>query len=185
MTPPLTPIGRLLDAIAFAADRHRNQRRKDADASPYVNHPIALATVLANEGGVDDVDVLCAAVLHDTIEDTATTRDELAARFGERVASLVDEVTDDKSLRKDVRKRLQVETAPKKSPGAALIKLADKTCNLRDIAATPPHDWSAARKAEYFEWARRVVDGLPPVNDAMRRAFDAAYEAGREPPPGR
>jgi guanosine-3',5'-bis(diphosphate) 3'-pyrophosphohydrolase len=168
-------LARLLDAISFAAERHRNQRRKDREASPYINHPIALATVLANDGGVADVEVLQAAVLHDTIEDTETTFDELVARFGARVAGIVAEVTDDKNLPRDVRKRLQIEDAPNKTPQAALVKLADKICNLRDIASAPPAGWSLERRREYFEWARRVVDGLPKVNDKLLDLFDDAY----------
>jgi GTP diphosphokinase / guanosine-3',5'-bis(diphosphate) 3'-diphosphatase len=168
-------LTRLLEAISFAADRHRNQRRKDAEASPYINHPIALATLLATTGGVEDVVVLQAAILHDTIEDTETSVNELAERFGNDVASIVLEVTDDKLLPKAERKRLQVEHASHRSEEAALVKLADKTCNLRDVAATPPVNWSLERRREYFEWAKRVVDGLPAVNEPMRRAFDATY----------
>lgn len=165
----------LLDAVMFAAERHRNQRRKDAEASPYINHPIALAHLLATTGGIADLDVLRAAILHDTVEDTETTEAELRERFGEAVASIVMEVTDDKALPKQRRKELQVEHAPHKSHGAALVKLADKTCNLRDIAAAPPADWSLARRQEYFDWAKRVVDGLPKVNAWLLAAFQDAY----------
>lgn len=167
----------LLDAVMFAAERHKNQRRKDVEASPYINHPIALAHLLATTGGVEDLVVLRAAILHDTVEDTETTEAELRARFGDAVADIVMEVTDDKALPKQRRKELQVEHAPHKSSGAALVKLADKTCNLRDIAAAPPADWPLFRRQEYFDWVKRVVDGLPPVNDAMLRAFADAYAA--------
>jgi len=168
-------IARLLDAVHFAADRHRNQRRKDADASPYINHPLALARLLSVDAGVSDVDVLMSAVLHDTVEDTETTIEELRARFGERVAELVAEVTDDKRLPKGRRKELQIEHAPHKSPGAALIKLADKTCNLRDVADAPPADWSLERRREYFDWAKQVVDGLPATNEPLRALFAEAF----------
>lgn len=167
----------LLDAVMFAAERHKNQRRKDVEASPYINHPIALAHLLATTGGVEDLAVLRAAILHDTVEDTETTEAELRERFGHAVADIVMEVTDDKSLPKQRRKELQVEHAPHKSTGAALVKLADKTCNLRDIAAAPPADWPLSRRQEYFDWAKRVVDGLPRVNDAMLGAFADAYAA--------
>lgn len=170
-------LAELLDAVMFAAERHRNQRRKDADASPYINHPIALAHLLATVGAVDDLDVLRAAVLHDTVEDTETSETELRERFGDVVAGIVMEVTDDKALPKQRRKELQVEHAPHKSQGAALVKLADKTCNLRDIAATPPADWPLARRQEYFDWAKRVVDGLPKVSAPMLAAFEEAYAA--------
>jgi guanosine-3',5'-bis(diphosphate) 3'-pyrophosphohydrolase len=165
----------LFDALAFAARKHRDQRRKDAHASPYINHPIALAQLLSVEGGVTDTRTLIAAVLHDTIEDTETTYDELRARFGKVVADLVAEVTDDKALPKAERKRLQVVHAPHKSRRAALVKLADKTWNLRDMADNPPVNWSLERRREYFDWARAVVDGLPPVNKRLRQVFDEAY----------
>ena len=166
------PMGAFVKAVAFAADKHRNQRRKDAEASPYINHPIALANVLANEGGVDDVTVLCAAVLHDTIEDTETTPEELQAIFGPKVASVVMEVTDDKSLEKSVRKQRQVEHAPHMSREAKLVKLADKISNLRDIIASPPADWSAERKQNYFEWAAKVVAGVRGVHPDLEAIFD-------------
>jgi GTP diphosphokinase / guanosine-3',5'-bis(diphosphate) 3'-diphosphatase len=165
----------LLKAIQFAALKHRDQRRKDKEASPYINHPIALASLLAQAGGVDDVVVLQAAILHDTIEDTQTTYDELVAEFGQEVADVVLEVTDDKTLLKHERKQLQIDTAPHKSMAATLVKLADKTCNLNDIADSPPQDWSLQRRREYFDWARKVVDGLPKVNGRMEQAFEDAW----------
>ena len=166
----------LLATIEFAAAKHRNQRRKDAEASPYINHPLQLAHVLATEGGVSDLKTLMAAVLHDTVEDTETTYDELVERFGRKVADVVMEVTDDKALVKADRKRRQVEQAPHMSKRAALVKLADKTCNLRDVAKNPPTGWPLTRKQEYFDWAKEVVDGLPAVSKKMRKAFDAAFE---------
>src|SRR5438270_4697478 len=128
----------LLKALAFAAHKHRDQRRKDARASPYINHPIALANVLRNEGNIADPLVICAALLHDTIEDTETTPEELEREFGKRVRDVVLEVTDDKLLPKKERKRLQIEHAPHLSRAAKLVKLADKICNLRDVADSPP-----------------------------------------------
>lgn len=175
--------GLLLDALMFAAERHRNQRRKDVEASPYINHPIALAHLLATAGGIDDVDVLRAAILHDTVEDTETTQAELRERFGDRVASIVMEVTDDKSLPKQRRKELQVEHASHKSDGAALVKLADKICNLRDIAAAPPAEWSLARRQEYFDWAKRVVDRLPQVSAPLLATFEKAFSLRPQPRP--
>jgi guanosine-3',5'-bis(diphosphate) 3'-pyrophosphohydrolase len=165
----------LLKALAFAAHKHRDQRRKDPEASPYINHPIALADVLVNEGGVTDVEVLCAALLHDTVEDTATTPEELGAAFGERVARIVAEVTDDKTLPKAERKRLQVAHAGELSHEAKLVKLADKICNLRDVAERAPASWDLARRREYFDWAKRVVDGLRGAHPRLEAAFDAAY----------
>jgi len=164
----------LLKALAFASLKHRDQRRKDAEASPYINHPIALADVLVNEGGVTDIEVLCAALLHDTVEDTATTHEELVNAFGSRIARIVAEVTDDKRLPKSERKRLQVEHAAALSREAKLVKLADKICNLRDVATRPPAHWDAARRREYFDWARQVIDGLRGVHPRLEAAFDAA-----------
>ena len=145
-------LGLVLKAMAFAALKHRNQRRKDAEASPYINHPIALADVLWHEGGVrDPPTVIAAALLHDTIEDTKTTKVELRQVFGVKVGGTVVEVTDDKRVPKQRRKELQIEHAATLSNGAKLVKLADKICNLGDILASPPKDWSVERKREYFE----------------------------------
>jgi guanosine-3',5'-bis(diphosphate) 3'-pyrophosphohydrolase len=165
----------LLRALAFAAHKHRDQRRKDAEASPYINHPIALADVLVNEGGVTDIEVLAAALLHDTLEDTATTHEELVNAFGSRVARIVAEVTDDKNLEPAERKRRQIEHAPHLSAEAKLVKLADKICNLRDAAERPPARWDLARRQEYFDWARQVIAGVRGVHARLEAAFDAAY----------
>ena len=168
----------VLDAASFAADRHRMQRRKDAEASPYINHPLALADLLAREGGVTDTIVIVAALLHDTVEDTETSLAEIEARFGAEVAGIVAEVTDDKSLSSKERKRLQVVKAASKSEGAKLVKLADKICNLRDITSTPPADWSLERRLEYFRWAREVVAGLRGASPPLERVFDEVHAAG-------
>lgn len=168
----------LLAAAVFAARKHSTQRRKDADATPYINHPLALADVLANVGRVTDTDVLCAALLHDTLEDTDTRAGELRAEFGPAIAGIVLEVSDDKSLAKQARKDLQVEHASQLSEQAKLVKLADKICNLRDIAASPPEGWSQERKREYFAWSKRVVDGMRGTNAALEQTFDEAYRCG-------
>ena len=168
----------LIDALAFAADKHRRQRRKDPEASPYINHPISLARVLSVEGRVRDVKVLAAAVLHDTLEDTETTYEELHERFGQTIAAVVREVTDDKTLQPPERKRLQIEHAAQLSRRARLVKLADKTCNLRDLITNPPHDWQLQRRRDYFDWAKRVVDRIRGTDKKLERAFDDAY-AGR------
>jgi GTP diphosphokinase / guanosine-3',5'-bis(diphosphate) 3'-diphosphatase len=168
--------GKILEALQFAAFKHRDQRRKDHAASPYINHPIALANVLWHEGGVHDPGVICAALLHDTIEDTQTTPEELRDAFGSRITRIVLEVTDDKLLPKAERKRRQIEHAPHLSRGAKLVKLADKICNLRDVAASPPPTWSLRRRRQYFDWARKVVAGVRGVNRKLEKAFDAAFE---------
>lgn len=169
----------LFDALAFAARKHRDQRRKDAEASPYINHPIAVAHVLAAEGAVTDPTVLVAALLHDTVEDTRTTFAELEQRFGPAVAGLVRELSDDKSLPKAERKRLQVAHAAAASAGARQIKLADKICNVRDITDTPPADWPPERKTAYLDWAADVVNACRGANPALEAAFDATLERAR------
>jgi guanosine-3',5'-bis(diphosphate) 3'-pyrophosphohydrolase len=171
----MTDLRLLLKALAFAAHKHRDQRRKDAEASPYINHPIALADVLVNEGGVTDVEVISAALLHDTVEDTATTPQELETAFGPRIARIVAEVTDDQALPKAERKRLQIEHAATISPEAKLVKLADKICNLRDVVDHPPAKWDLNRRGEYFDWAKSVVDRLRGAHPRLEKAFDDAY----------
>ncbi|HEX4384814.1 MAG TPA: HD domain-containing protein [Myxococcales bacterium] len=175
MTQSENDLQLVLRALAFAAHKHRDQRRKDAEASPYINHPIALANCLSNEGGVGEPLVLVAALLHDTVEDTETTLEELTVQFGPRVSAIVGEVTDDKSLPKSRRKQAQIEHAPHLSREARLVKLADKICNLRDVATAPPAGWGIARKQEYFEWAKQVVDGLRGVSPQLELAFDEAF----------
>lgn len=172
---PEKSIHRILEALQFAAQKHRDQRRKDIEASPYINHPIALANVLWREAGVHEADVICAALLHDTVEDTNTTREELIERFGKKIAALVMEVTDDKTLRKPERKRLQIEHAAHISRKAKLVKLADKISNLRDVAASPPKDWPLKRRQEYFDWAKQVVDGMRGVHPKLEQLFDLAH----------
>lgn len=155
----------LLDAASFAARKHCGQRRKDSAATPYINHPLEVGRILAG-AGVDDVDVLIAALLHDTIEDTKTSAEEIASLFGENVVRLVLEVTDDKSLPKAERKRLQVVMAPLKSDGAKMIKIADKIANLRDLEGSPP-DWSPQRIRSYRQWAGQVVRACRGVNSRL------------------
>jgi guanosine-3',5'-bis(diphosphate) 3'-pyrophosphohydrolase len=167
----------IIRAASFAAHKHRNQRRKDADASPYINHPLALANVLANEAGVTDPIVLAAALLHDTVEDTDTSLDELTNAFGAAITNTVAEVTDDKQLAKGERKRMQIEHAAHISTPAKLVKLADKISNVRDVAASPPADWSIERRREYFDWAKAVVDQMRGTHGKLETLFDEAYKA--------
>lgn len=180
---PQEPAGLslVLRAASFAALKHRDQRRKDQQATPYINHPLALAQVLSEEGGVNDPEILAAALLHDTIEDTQTTLQELRGEFGERIAALVTEVSDTKFLKKRSRKKLQVAKARRASRAAQQIKIADKLCNLRDMVARPPADWSPTRKREYFDWARSVVDQIRGANPDLSRRFDALYASQRPP----
>ena len=172
---PEHSIQKILEALQFAAHKHRDDRRKDVAASPYINHPIALANVLWQEAAVHEPDVICAALLHDTVEDTQTTEAELVERFGRKIAGIVMEVTDDKSLEKPERKRMQIEHAPHLSREAKLVKLADKISNLRDVAASPPKDWPLKRRQEYFDWAKQVVDGMRGVHPKLEQLFDLAH----------
>ncbi len=166
-------------ALQFAAERHVHHRRKGGRDIPYINHPIAVATLLATVGGVSDPDILAAALLHDTVEDTATTPGELLEHCGARIAGLVAEVTDDPSLGSAERKATQEREARFKSPSAKVIRLADKICNVRDITYHPSHGWSAERKLAYFDWAERVVAGLKGSHAVLEAAFDDALLAAR------
>jgi (p)ppGpp synthase/HD superfamily hydrolase len=168
------PVLLFARALDFAARKHMHQRRKGELAEPYVNHLSDVARLLAEASGGDDVTVVIAGLLHDTIEDTDTTFAELAKEFGSEVAELVGEVTDDKTLPKAERKRLQVETAPHKSLRARMIKLADKTSNLHSMIASPPKDWSLERRRDYIEWATQVAAGCSGVNAYLEQQFDRA-----------
>ena len=161
-------------AFEFAAERHVDHRRKGEAAEPYVNHLAEVARLVAEATDGRDAALVAAALLHDTIEDTPTGFEELVDRFGPDVATLVREVTDDKSLPKDERKRRQVANAPSRSPRAKLIKLADKTSNLRALVTSPPASWAEGRRSEYVRWAREVAAGLRGVNARAEAAFDAA-----------
>lgn len=177
MTFTEADLGLVLRALHFSAQKHRDQRRKDSRGSPYINHPIQVAETLWRAGGVRDPVLIVGALLHDTIEDTETTREEIDELFGDEVGALVLEVTDDKSLPKQVRKRLQVERAPHKSDLAKQLKLADKICNVADVAGAAPEDWSLDRRREYLDWSRRVVDGLRGVNARLEAHYDAVLSS--------
>jgi (p)ppGpp synthase/HD superfamily hydrolase len=170
------PVLLFARALDFAARKHVHQRRKGELAEPYVNHLSDVARLLAEATKGEDIAVVIAGLLHDTIEDTETTFAELAKEFGPEVAELVSEVTDDKTLPKAERKRLQEETASQKSARARMIKLADKTSNLHSMIASPPKDWSSQRKREYIEWAGRVVEGCRGVSPYLEREFERARQ---------
>jgi (p)ppGpp synthase/HD superfamily hydrolase len=172
----MNELALLLRAISFSAQKHRHQTRKGDDPSPYINHPIQVAELMANVGGVEDVSALAAAVLHDTVEDTGTTPEELESLFGNAVRKLVEEVTDDKRLPKLERKRLQVEHARQLSPAAKLIKIADKICNVRDVTENPPAGWPIGRRRQYLEWAEQVVAGCRGTNAPLEVHFDEVLQ---------
>lgn len=167
----------LLKALSFAAHKHKDQRRKDKATSPYINHPISLADILCNEAHITDINVICGALLHDTVEDTETTLDELKHEFGEPIRKIVDEVTDNKKLSKEKRKQHQIDHAANASKNAKLVKLADKISNLRDVANNPPPEWDLKRRQEYFDWAKRVIDQVRGVDPGLEKLFDDAFDS--------
>ncbi|XP_075215781.1 metazoan SpoT homolog-1 [Lycorma delicatula] len=172
----------ILRCANFAAVKHKDQRRKNADKTPYINHPIGVANILSEEGGITDPDVICAALLHDTVEDTNTTFEELKTHFGSRITNIVAECTDDKSLPSDERKQLQIVNASGSSHEAKLVKLADKLYNLRDLTNEPPVGWSEEKRANYYVWAQKVIEGLKGTNDALERKLDVIFsEKGLKP----
>ena len=175
----LNAVVTILKALHFAAGKHRDQRRKGAEASPYINHPIEVAELLSRVGGVHDRITLQGALLHDTIEDTQTTPEELEAAFGLEVRRVVEEVTDDKRLPKAERKRLQIEHAPHLSERARQIKLADKISNVRAITQSPPTDWTLARRQEYLDWTEKVVAGLRGCSPSLESLYDQLLNEGR------
>ncbi|CAF3739920.1 unnamed protein product [Rotaria sordida] len=151
---------KFMHALQFAAYKHRFQKRKDLDGTPYINHPIGVAHILSNEAGIKDFDLLAAALLHDTIEDTETTLGELVQEFGPRIAGIVAELTDDKNLPKAERKRLQIVNAGQLTSDAIVVRLADKIYNLRDLNRSTPVGWSEERVEEYFQWSSKVARQL-------------------------
>lgn len=169
----------LFEAITFAAERHRGQRRKDVDATPYINHPIAVAAALVADG-ITDGPLIIAALLHDTVEDTKTSSEQLEKHFGPDVRGLVEEVSDNKALPKDVRKRLQIEHAPSLSHRAKQLKLADLSCNVLDVALRPPTDWSLDRRLGYLDWAERVAAGCRGISPRLEARFHEALLSSRQ-----
>ena len=167
-------------ALALATEKHKNHTRLAKKKSPYIAHPIAVRHILSDVGGVEDAEVLAAALLHDTLEDTPTTREELIENFGQMVCSLVEEVSDDKTLPRQTRKDLQIQHAPQLSEGAVLIKLGDKISNVTDITHTPPTNWDSSRRLEYFDWAEKVINNCPKVNTSLEKYFKDSIQKGRE-----
>lgn len=174
----MNEIVKIVRALDFAARKHVGQKRKGEAGEPYVNHLAEVALMLAEATDGRDPNLVIAGLLHDTIEDQDVKYEELLAEFGKDVADLVVEVTDDESLPKEERKRLQVETAPIKSERAKMLKIADKTANLRSIRSSPPSHWSQERKHQYFDWAARVVAGCRGVSKPLEALFDEAHRRG-------
>lgn len=175
----MNDLALILKSLDFAAFRHKGQLRKGEGSTPYINHPIQVANLLANYAGEADPVLISAAILHDVVEDTVNStseRDELIDQiseiFGEEILSLTLEVTDDKTLDKFERKKLQIESASHKSDRAKKLKIADKIMNLRDLTDNPPSDWSRERITDYFDWAEKVVEGLRGVSQILDDLFD-------------
>jgi (p)ppGpp synthase/HD superfamily hydrolase len=173
----LVSVWRAADA---AARWHVHQRRKSAAQEPYINHLLEVACLVTQATGGTDPNAVIAALLHDAIEDQGVTAETIASEFGQRVADIVMEVTDDKSLPKAERKRKQVENAPKKSREAKLVKLADKISNVRTISSSPPPDWSVQRRLDYIQWAKEVVAGLRGTSPWLEQQFDEASRRAEE-----
>lgn len=173
-------ISALLHAFKFAAYKHQHQRRKNQAASPYINHLIEVAEVLWEIGRVRDIDTLVAGILHDTIEDTNTSPEELETTFGAKIRAIVEEVTDDKRLPKQVRKQLQIERAGVASEEARHVKLADKICNVGDLLESPPADWPLQRRIDYVDWAEDVIRGLRGTNTLLEQHFDEVCRQVRQ-----
>ncbi|KOC69905.1 Guanosine-3',5'-bis(diphosphate) 3'-pyrophosphohydrolase MESH1 [Habropoda laboriosa] len=165
----------IIKCVNFAAIKHKDQRRLDEEETPYINHPIGVANILIQEGQIHDPVTIVAALLHDTVEDTATTFEEIENEFGTEVCNIVREVTDDKSLAKQERKKLQIKNAPKKSYKAKLVTLADKLYNLRDLQRAIPVGWSQDRVKEYFKWSKAVIDGCRKTNFSLERQLDLIF----------
>lgn len=182
---PSLDLQKVLAAISYSAERHQSQTRKDLAATPYIIHPMGVAQQLIEIGKIHDADILTGALLHDVIEDTFSLEEtdkgytEISFLFGETVAGYVREVSDDKALPKEERKRLQIEHAPHKSYGATAIKLSDKLYNLKDLSHSPPPDWPQERTDLYFSWAEKVVQGLPDHHPALKEAVQKTIDAYR------
>ncbi len=168
----------LIKAGVYAAEKHKYQRRKGFNQVPYVNHPLKVASLLSQCGEKDET-LLIAAILHDVIEDTDATEQEITEKFSKEVSDIVMEVTDDKDLPYAVRKELQIKRVPSLSENAKKLKIADKTCNIRDILIYPL-DWSTERKLSYLEWAGEVIDKCRNINPELDKAFDKTRDEGLE-----
>lgn len=169
----------LTNAILFAAKSHSGQHRKDG-LTPYINHPIEVMHLLQHSGYINDSEILMAAVLHDVVEDTDVTALDIAGRFGKRVASIVLELTDDKTLSKEERKRLQLLSTETLSPEARLIRICDKICNVHDILYAPPGNWTIERRIDYLNWAEAVVNKIRGTNETLEKRFEGLMKEGRK-----
>lgn len=169
-------IAKVVRAAYFAGEKHSKQRRGDVEATPYINHPLELASILVDEGLVGDVDVICASLLHDTLEDTDTSVDELVANFGPKIAGIVAEVSNDMSLDSQARKISELESISTLSKNAKLVKLVDKIANIRDVSTMPPVGWNLEKKEHYFDFALSIAER---AKDASPRLYEIFVKIGR------
>lgn len=176
----MTDLILIAKALDFAAQKHRHQRRKDHAATPYINHPIKLMSILIEEAGVYEAEVIAAALLHDTIEDTDTSADEIERHFGRKVRTIVEEVTDDHGLPRHQRKALQISHAPHLTREAALVKIADKIANLRDLEVAPPSHWTEERKQDYRDWAQKVISNIQNPHPQLLSIFQSVVQKPSE-----
>lgn len=170
----------VLKALAFAAEKHRFQFRKGEEQTPFINHPIKVANLLSEVGKIDDPATICGAILHDTIEDTVTSCDELEVLFGKEICGLVSEVSDDRYMKPSESKIHQVDYAALLSEKAKLIRLADKIANVYDIAHFPPAHWTKERRKQYLNWSKSVVDNIRGINPELEQKFDDVFQEARK-----
>ena len=170
----------IIRALAYAAGHHSNQKRKGENAEPYINHLIDVLHILWEIGEIRDITTLTAALLHDAVEDTDVTAEELTELFGEEISDIVMEVTDNRDLAKEHRKRLQVEHAAHLSTEASFIKLADKISNISDIISAPPSNWSRKQQRAYVAWGKEVIDRLRGIHPQLEKHFDIVYEEAQQ-----
>ena len=160
----------VLKATQFAALKHRYQRRKDGK-TPYIIHPISVAMILSEIGSIEDPEILSAALLHDTLEDTDTSAHELDKNFGSRVRIIVEELTDNDMLTFSQSKQMQIENAPYLSKNATLVRIADKISNVSDVIENPPPEWNQKRCNKYVDWAEAVMNNCQKVNQDLENHF--------------
>ncbi|CAN5273056.1 HD domain-containing protein [soil metagenome] len=170
-------MNQLIDAILFAATGHSGQFRKDG-ITPYINHPIEVMHLLTFTGNISNEEILISAVLHDLIEDTSINKEEIAARFGTKVAGIVQELSDDKTQTKEERKQQQFLSATDLSQEARLIRISDKICNVYDVIYAPPSGWDIARRRDYLDWANSVVKKIQGTNEKLESHFEKLIEEG-------
>ncbi|EFO18322.1 hypothetical protein LOAG_10172 [Loa loa] len=165
-------ISLIIEAVDLAARRHRQQRRKDAAQTPYVNHPIGVAYILTSEGQITDTTTIIAAILHDIVEHTKTTDEEIRKMFGDEIADIVKECTMVRSMKREARMKSELEKASKLSHKAKLVQLADKLNNIRDIERGTPLGWTKQHVTEYIIFAKDLLSKIRGIHGPLESALD-------------